>query len=229
MTLPPDVATRPSTRKRSLLSERYDGTLADFVAIPTANLVPMPAALSFEQAACLPTAWLTAFRMLIAKSATAPGDTVLVQGAGGGVSTALIQLAKAAGRRVWVTSRSEQRRAAGRRTRRRRCFRAGCAATRTRRRRIRQRRAWRPGRTRCAAFDPAGPIVTCGATSGAAPPAELNRVFFQQLRIIGSTMGTRQELIDLLDFVVATGVRPVIDRVLPLASTRDGLAALDRR
>ena len=211
--------------QRSLLSERYDGTLAEFVAVPTANLVPMPAALSFEEAACLPTAWLTAFRMLVAKSATAPGDTVLVQGAGGGVSTALIQLATAAGRRVWVTSRSEQRRA--------RAVDLGAAAAFESGARL-------PDRVD-AVFDnvgaatwahslrslrPGGTLVTCGATSGASPPAELNRVFFQQLRVIGSTMGTRQELVELIDFVVATGVRPVIDRVLPLANTRDGLAAL---
>jgi len=212
--------------RRSLLSERYDGTLAEFVAVPTANLVPMPAALSFDQAACLPTAWLTAFRMLVAKSATVPGDTVLVQGAGGGVSTALILLAKAAGRRVWVTSRSEQRRA--------RAVNLGADAAFEPAARLPERvdavfdnvgaATWAHS---MRSLRPGGTIVTCGATSGASPPAELNRVFFQQLRIIGSTMGTQQELIDLIDFVVATGVRPVIDRAMPLADTREGLAALD--
>ena len=96
---------------RSLLSERYDGTFAEKVAVPRGNLVPKPASLSFEEAACLPTAYLTAYRMLFAKSGLEPGATVLVQGAGGGVATALILLGRAGGYRVWVTSRSEEKRA----------------------------------------------------------------------------------------------------------------------
>src|SRR3954451_1033210 len=95
--------------RRSLLSERYDGTLADVVVVPRRNLVPKPAALSFEEAACLPTAWLTAYRMLFTQSGVQPGGTVLVQGAGGGVSTALVAIGRAAGHRMWVTSRDEAR------------------------------------------------------------------------------------------------------------------------
>src|ERR1700733_7390890 len=95
---------------RSLLSERYDGTFAERVAVPRRNLVPKPAALSFAEAACLPTAYLTAYRMLFDKSGLQPGSTVLVQGAGGGVATALILLGRAAGYRVWATSRSEEKR-----------------------------------------------------------------------------------------------------------------------
>ena len=83
--------------KRSLLSERYQGTFADRVAVPRRNVVPKPASLSFEEAACLPTAWLTAYRMLFTQGGLKPGDSVLVQGAGGGVATALIALARAAG------------------------------------------------------------------------------------------------------------------------------------
>src|SRR5215467_597874 len=96
--------------RRSLLSETYDGTFAERVAVPRRNLVPKPAALSFAEAACLPTAWLTAYRMLFTRARVAPGSVVLVQGAGGGVSTALIQLGAAAGLRIWVTSRSEAKR-----------------------------------------------------------------------------------------------------------------------
>ena len=95
---------------RSLLSERYDGTFAERVVVPRRNLVPKPAALSFEEAACLPTAYLTAYRMLFDRSGLEPGSTVLVQGAGGGVATALILLGRAAGYRVWATSRSEAKR-----------------------------------------------------------------------------------------------------------------------
>ncbi len=95
---------------RSLLSERYDGTFAERVMVPSRNLLPKPAALSFEEAACLPTAYLTAYRMLFDRSGLEPGSTVLVQGAGGGVATALILLGRAGGYRVWATSRSEAKR-----------------------------------------------------------------------------------------------------------------------
>src|SRR3954453_350755 len=95
---------------RTILSELHPGTFAERVAVPARNLVPKPAELSFEEAACLPTAWLTAFRMLFTKASLAPGATVLVQGAGGGVATALIVLARAPGLRVWATSRSEAKR-----------------------------------------------------------------------------------------------------------------------
>src|SRR3954467_6550945 len=92
---------------RTLLSEKHQGTFADEVVVPRRNLVPKPAELSFEEAACLPTAWLTAYRMLFTRSGLAPGSTVLVQGAGGGVATALVSLGSAAGYRMWVTSRDE--------------------------------------------------------------------------------------------------------------------------
>src|SRR5947209_16760078 len=98
--------------RRSLLSEKYDGTFAEQVVVPRRNLLPKPPELSFEEAACLPTAWLTAYKMLFSRSGTKPGDTVLVQGAGGGVATAAILLGRAAGLRVWATSRSEDKRKA---------------------------------------------------------------------------------------------------------------------
>src|SRR5690625_4487628 len=98
--------------KRSLLSEFHDGTLAEKVAVPRRNLVPKPAELSFEEAACLPTAWLTAYRMLFDRAGAQPGAALLVQGAGGGVNSALIRMASAAGYRVYVTGRSEAKRVA---------------------------------------------------------------------------------------------------------------------
>src|ERR1700676_3924972 len=96
--------------RRSLLSERYDGAFAERLAGPRRNLVPKTAALSFEEAACLPTAYLTAYRLLFDRSGFEPGATVLVQGSSGGVATALILLGRAAGYRVWVTSRTEAKR-----------------------------------------------------------------------------------------------------------------------
>lgn len=211
--------------KRSLLSERYDGTLAERVAVPRANLVPKPAELSFEEAACLPTAWLTAYRMLFTNSATNPGDTVLVQGAGGGVATALIALGAASGRRVWVTSRSEEKLKRAEALGAHGVFESGArlpdrvdavfesvgAATWSH-----SVRALRPG----------GTIVTCGATSGDAPPEELTRVFFLQLRIIGSTMGNRDELQRLARFCVTADLHPVIDSELPMKDAKAGFQRL---
>ena len=211
--------------KRSLLSERYDGTFAERVMVPQRNLLPKPAALSFEEAACLPTAYLTAYRMLFDRSGAPPGSTVLVQGAGGGVATALILLGRAAGYRMWATSRSEVKREQALELGADQVFPAG--------ERLPERvdvvmetvgqdtwahslRALRPG----------GRIVICGATSGAVPPADLNRVFFLQLSVVGSTMGSRDQLGRLLRFCEQSGARPRIDRTLPLAQAVDGFAAM---
>ena len=211
--------------RRTLLSELYDGTLAETVVVPADNVLPKPAALSWEEAACLPTAWLTAYRMLFTHSGLRPGDTVLVQGAGGGVATAAIVLARAAGFVVWTTSRDEAKR--------NRAVEIGAHA------------AFEPGARLPSRVDavmetvgkatwahsmralrPGGTLVVSGATSGPDPSADLNRLFFLQLRVIGSTMGTRDELAALLSFCEATGVRPLIDEVLPMRDARRGFERL---
>jgi NADPH:quinone reductase-like Zn-dependent oxidoreductase len=211
--------------RRSLLSERHDGTFAAQVAVPRRNLVPKPAALSFEEAACLPTAYLTAYKMLFEKSGAQPGATILVQGASGGVATALILLGRAAGYRVWATSRAEAKRERALRLGADQAFETGA--------RLPERvdvvmetvgqATWAHS---VRSLKPGGRIVICGATSGDAPPAELTRIFFTQLSVTGSTMGTRDELARLARFCEQTGVRPVIDQILPLARARDGLAAM---
>lgn len=212
--------------RRSLLSERYQGTLADEVVVPRRNLVPKPAELTWEEAACLPTAWLTAYRMLFVQSGVQPGSTVLVQGAGGGVATALIRLGSAAGYRVWATSRDEGKRA--------RAVELGAAAAFASGARLPERvdavmetvgaATWTHS---VRSLRPGGTLVISGATSGYDPVrTELNRIFFLQLRVIGSTMGTRDELDRLVRFCIATGVRPVVDGVLPLEQARDGFARL---
>jgi NADPH:quinone reductase-like Zn-dependent oxidoreductase len=215
----------PDGERPSILTERYPGTFAERVAVPRWNLLPKPASLSFEEAACLPTAWLTAYRMLFTRSGLRPGDTVLVQGAGGGVATALIVLGRAAGFRVWATSRSQEKRERALELGADQVFPAGA--------RLPERvdavletvgeATWAHS---LRALRPGGRIVISGATSGAVPPAELSRVFFLQLSIVGSTMGTRAQLGRLAQFLVQTGVRPTIDRVLPLAEARDGFAAM---
>jgi NADPH:quinone reductase-like Zn-dependent oxidoreductase len=211
--------------KRTLLSEVHDGTFAERVAVPRRNLVPKPAGLGFEHAACLPTAWLTAYRMLFDKAGLQPGSTVLVQGAGGGVATALIALGRAGGYRVWATSRSEDKRARALELGADQVFEPGA--------RLPERVDAVMETVGQATWDhslkslkPGGRIVVSGATSGAVPPADLNRVFFLQLSVVGSTMGTREQLGRLAVFLEQTGVRPVVDRVLPLAEARDGFAAM---
>jgi NADPH:quinone reductase-like Zn-dependent oxidoreductase len=193
--------------------------------VPRRNLVPKPAALSFEEAACLPTAYLTAYKMLFDRSGLEPGSTVLVQGAGGGVATALILLGRAGGYRVWATSRSEAKREQALELGAEQAFPAGS--------RLPERvdavmetvgeATWAHS---LRALRPGGRIVTCGATSGPTPPAELNRVFFLQLSVVGSTMGTRDQLDRLLRFCEQTGARPRIDRTLPLTQAADGFAAM---
>ena len=211
--------------RRSLLSERHDGAFAEQVCVPRRNLVPKPSALSFEQADCLPTAYLTAYKMLFDKSGVQPGATVLVQGAGGGVATALIVLGRAAGYRMWATSRTEAKRDRALELGADQVFAAGA--------RLPERvdvvmetvgqATWAHS---IRSLRPGGRIVISGATSGDAPPAELTRVFFTQLSVVGSTMGSRDQLGRLARFCEQTGARPVIDRVLPLAEARDGFAAM---
>ena len=211
--------------RRSLLSERHDGTFAARLAVPRRNLVPKPPALSFEEAACLPTAYLTAYKMLFEKSGAQPGATILVQGASGGVATALILLGRAAGYRVWATSRTAAKRDRALGLGADQAFETGA--------RLPERvdvvmetvgqATWAHS---VRSLKPGGRIVICGATSGDAPPAELTRIFFTQLSVTGSTMGTRDQLGRLARFCEQTGVRPVIDQVLPLANARDGFAAM---
>lgn len=207
--------------RRSLLSERHQGTFAEHVVVPRRNLIQKPPQLSFEQAACLPTAWLTAYRMLFVRGHVTPGETVLVQGSSGGVATALIMLAHAAGARVWVTGRDPKKRE--------RALALGAEQTFEPGARLPERvdavmetvgaATWAHS---VRSLRPGGRIVISGATSGDAPPAELTRVFFLQLSVIGSTMGTREELERLAQLCVQREIRPLIDCTMPLSQAREG-------
>lgn len=211
--------------RRTLLSELYDGTLADTVVVPQSNLLPKPASLSWEEAACLPTAWLTAYRMLFTQSGLRPGDRVLIQGAGGGVATAAIALARAAGFVVWATSRDEDKRTRAVELGAHQAFESGA--------RLPERvdavvetvgkATW--GHS-LKALRPGGTVVVSGATTGSDPSADLSRIFFLQLKVVGSTMGTRDELAGLLRLCEATGVRPLVDQVLPMSDARRGFERL---
>ena len=211
--------------RRTLLTEKHQGTFADTVVVPARNAVPKPTGLSMVQAAGMGTAWLTAYRMLFTKSGLRPGQTMLVQGASGGVSTALIQLGRASGLRVWVTGRSDDKRALAEKLGAHAAFASGDRL---------------PEKVDCVfetvgqatwshslrALKPGGAIVCSGSTSGPNPPADLQRLFFLQLRVIGSTMGTLDELRSLLDFVAIAGITPEVGRELPLERAKDGFQAM---
>ncbi|MBB1252825.1 zinc-binding dehydrogenase [Streptomyces alkaliterrae] len=207
---------------RTILTEKYQGTFTERVAVPQWNVLPKPKELTFEEAACLPTAWLTAYRMLFTKAELRPGDSVLVQGAGGGVATAAIVLGAAAGLRVFATSRDEGKR--------RRAEELGAELALESGARLPHRvdavmetvgaATWSHS---VKSLKPGGTIAISGATSGYTPSSgELHRIFFQELRVLGSTMGTKEELAALMSFCVAKGVRPVIDSTLPLDRAREG-------
>jgi NADPH:quinone reductase-like Zn-dependent oxidoreductase len=210
---------------RSLLSERHQGTLAEYVVVPVGNVVPKPAELSFAEAACLPTAWLTAYRMLFVNSGLRPGQTVLVQGATGGVASACITMARAAGLRVFATARTEAKRSSALELGAHEAFESG-ARLPDRVDAVMETVGEATWSHSVRSLKPGGRIVISGATSGPNPPAELNRIFFLQLQVVGSTMGTKHELMDLVGFLRATGLRPHIDRTLPLEKAAEGLRAM---
>ena len=211
--------------RRSILSERYQGTFADEVAVPRRNVLEKPPELSFEEAACLPTAWLTAYRMLFTRAQLAPGSTVLVQGSSGGVATAVIVLATAAGIRVWATGRTEEKRAQARSLGADQVFEAG-ARLPERVDAVMETIGQATWSHSVKSLRPGGKIIVSGATTGASPPAELSRVFFLQLSVIGSTMGTRDELGRLIRFCVERDVRPVIHATMPVTEAGRGFEAL---
>lgn len=218
------VVADPASGKTSILSEKFPGTLAQKVAVPRESLVPKPPELSFAEAACLPTAWLTAYRMLVSCGQVGAGSSVLVQGAGGGVATAAVAIGTALGATVYATSRDA--------TKRERAEKLGAVVLET--------GARLPERVDCvietvgeATFDhslkslkPGGRLVVSGATSGHLPAVDLRRVFFLDLSILGTSMGSREELADLLDLCVRTGLRPVVDSTFPLSKARDAFAHL---
>jgi NADPH:quinone reductase-like Zn-dependent oxidoreductase len=191
--------------------------------VPSENLLPKPSALSFAQAACLPTAWLTAYRMLFTRGQLQPGETVLIQGAGGGVASAAIMLARHAGARVWATTRDKADFATE----------MGAHAVFDSGQKLPHRvdlvietvgkATWSHS---IRSLRPGGRLVVSGATTGGQPPADLAHVYFRQLSVIGATMGTAAELRRLIDMCEATGLRPPIDEVFALADARSAFARL---
>lgn len=221
-------------RGEDSLCERFDilglghpGTFAEFVTVPAANALPIPSGLSFEEAAALPLAGLTAWRMMVTKARVRAGETVLVLGVGGGVSGLCVQLAALCGARPIASSRSPQKLERARAL--------GAAETilyRGNEQLVRDTLALTGGRgaevvvdnvgaaTWAATLEAAargGRIVINGCTSGCHPATDLRAYYWKQLTILGSTMGARGELRSLLQVVAQGRLRPTIDSVFPLA------------
>lgn len=212
---PPAHGDETLSPEFSILSDVYDGTFAEYVVVPERNLVTLPDGMSCEEGACLPVAYLTAYRMLFTVGGLRPGQKVLVQGAGGGVSTAATILARAAGCWVAATSRDDHKRQQAREL--------GAQEVLPPGERLSRRvdvvvetvgaATWRHS---LRALEQGGAVVVAGATTGGAPPAELERIFYRQLRVLGASMGTRAELEQLVSLLTVTGARPLIDSVVPL-------------
>ncbi|MEY2554739.1 MAG: hypothetical protein QOC57_2599 [Ilumatobacteraceae bacterium] len=199
---------------RALVSERFPGAFAERTIVPRRNLVPKPAFMTLEEAACITVAWTTAFRMLFTRGRAEPGERVLIQGAGGGVATAATALARAAGLHVIVTSRSADKR--------QRAVQLGAHEAIETGSRVSQpvdlvietvgEATWKHS---LRSVRPGGRIVVSGATTGDVS-ADLPRVFYRQLSIIGVSGASRVETEQLLRFMEAADLHPVIDSVHPL-------------
>lgn len=215
----PGSATGKAVPHSVLLSDRGHGLLAEQAAVPAGGMVPKPAHLAWEEAACLPTAWLTAYRMVFTKARLQAGQTVLVQGAGGGVSTAVIALAKAAGASVVVASRTADKR--------RRALEAGADAALPTGERVPELVDAVVESVGSATFEHSvtsakagGAIVVCGASTGFTARLNLARLFAREITVHGSTMGTPEEFAEMAAFVARHRIRPAVDSTVPLGDVR---------
>jgi NADPH:quinone reductase-like Zn-dependent oxidoreductase len=212
-----------------VVGEHTEGTHAELIALPAANVYPLADGLSFEEAAAFPLVFETAYRMLVTKARLQAGEWVLIWGIGGGVATATFAIAKALGARTLVTSSSDEKLARARELGADAGVNHGHADVAAEVKRITDGRGvdvvvehvghatWQ---TSLAAVRQAGRVVVCGATTGPNPPAALHRVWWKQLTIYGSTMGTRGDFEGAYELVTSGRARPVIDAVFPLAQTR---------
>jgi NADPH:quinone reductase-like Zn-dependent oxidoreductase len=217
-----------------LLGEHIDGTLAEYVAVPAASLAPKPPGLSWEEASAFGLTFLTAWRMLMTRARLGAGESVLIHGIGGGVALAALAIAKRAGATVYVTSSSESKLS------RARAMGADHALDYTACDVAREVRSLTGKRgvdvvvetvgaatwmSSLRAASKGGRIVTCGATTGPDPTEEVRLIFWNQLSILGSTMGSRADWRAMVEAVREWGLHPVIDSVVPL---RDGRRAYER-
>jgi zinc-binding alcohol dehydrogenase/oxidoreductase len=209
-----------------IVGEHMDGTHAELIALPADYVYPLPDALSFEEAAAFPLVFETAYRMLVTRAGLREGEWVFVWGIGGGVATASLQVAKALGAQVLVTSSSDEKLARARE------LGADAAVNHATDDVVAAVREATGGhgadvvvehvgeatwKTSLQVAATGGRIAVCGATSGPNPPANLHRIWWKQLTVLGSTMGTQEDFRAVYDLVASGRARPVVDRVFPLA------------
>jgi NADPH:quinone reductase-like Zn-dependent oxidoreductase len=208
-----------------VFSELVPGTMADYVAVPRRNAIPLPEGLSAVNAALLGTAWLTAYRALFTKSGLKPGETLLVQGASGGMATALIQLGRAAGFEVWATTRNEEGREIA--------LRLGADAVFATNEELPRRVdavvdnvgavTWAHS---LRSLKRGGTIVVNGATTGVIAETDLLRIFVEQIDIRGTIMGTLEEMKAMMSFIIATGIQPEVGAAVPMEEAREAIGAM---
>jgi NADPH:quinone reductase-like Zn-dependent oxidoreductase len=208
-----------------VFSELVPGTMADYVAVPRRNAIPLPEGLSPLNAALLGTAWLTAYRALFTKSGLKPGETLLVQGASGGMATALIQMGRAAGFRVWATTRSEE----GRKI----ASRLGADAAFSIKEELPRRvdavvdnvgaDTWAHS---LRSLKRGGTLVVNGATTGGIAETDLLRIFVEQIDIRGTIMGTLEEMKAMMSFIVTTGIQPEVGAAIQMTEAREAIGLM---
>ncbi len=205
---------------RALVSERFPGSFAEYTIVPTRNLVAKPAYMSLDEAGCITVAWTTAYRMLFTRGHAEPGETVLIQGAGGGVATAAAALARAAGLHVVVTSRSADKRQRALALGAHEAIEFGARLSAPVDLVIETvgEATWKHS---LRSVRPGGRIVVSGATTGSDPSADLARVFYRQISIIGVSGASRVETEQLLRFMESADLHPVVDSVYPFEQIRD--------
>jgi len=225
-------------REYGILGEHRDGTCAEEVVVPVRNLIPKPASLSFDQAAAIPLVFLTAWQMVVEKAKVRPGETVVVVGAGSGVGSAAIQIARLHGAEVIAVSSSQEKLDKAKELGAQEGINLSRSDLAEEVKRLTARRGAdvvieHVGK---AVFEPAlrsltwgGRLVTCGATSGADVALNLRHVFFKNLSILGSTMGSRAHFTAIFRHVEAGRLKPVVDRVLPLAQAPEAHRLLEER
>jgi NADPH:quinone reductase-like Zn-dependent oxidoreductase len=208
-----------------ILSEFVPGTFADYVAVPKRNAVALPEGMSALDASVLGTAWLTAYRALFTKSGLRPGETLLVQGASGGMATALIQLGRAAGFEVWATSRSTEGRELAERLGAHRTFSPGDKLPRKAQAVVNNvgAQSWEQSLTSLA---PGGTLVVTGLTTGGEVTLPLLPVVANQITVRGSIMGTLQDMKNMIAFIAGSGIKPEIGRVLPMERAEEAFQAM---
>ncbi len=222
----------------TIMGEHNQGAYAQFITVPERIVLPIPDSLAFEEAAAAPLVFLTAWSMMVGKGNIRAGEDVLILGAGAGVGTAAIQIAKLAGCRVFVTASTDEKLERARQLgadvliNYKACDFDKKIRELTDKRGVdvvvdyigadtwvRSLRSARRG----------GRVLTCGATTGFAPQTDLRQIFFRQVQVIGSTMGSHSEFLDVMKLVFRGRLKPVIDRVLPLKETRTGHELIEGR